>query len=585
MNEPESQHNNNTLDLSNEKTPGSKSHISPAMFLRVRGPASSVPEQGTNAQDSPDIALYQARQTIVSELSISLTCLSNRGLTLSSKWAAELLVSLTDGSSSSTSVTTSAHSNLAQAETPCLQHLRKLSKEDKYGTQHPLYQLGKTYFDLKEYQRAAHTFAQLTTQRPRANGANENVVSDHQQPVSSMSSEQKKSSSEWRPHPLHLFMKCYSLYLAGEQLKEQERLEMTDSQTLQRTEVPNKNLSAIEQELRKYVLQSPTTTSKKKQMASNGMMSEKLSSKSNKYNKGIAESLIFSDLVASPDPFLLYLLGVVVKAQYSDKSDAIFAFSQSTRIFPWNWSAWLDLNDLVRDKAHLREITLNINPPHLARDFFVANALLQLHHNEDCLEMYNRLTENIIPEKTSTFVIVQQALAYYNLLDYETSQSLFEELIAIDPYRLENMDAYSNILYVNNERAKLSFLAHSATKTDKFRAETCCIVGNFYSQRAEHEKAIIYFQRALQLNDRFLSAWTLMGHEFVELKNTAAAIEAYRRAVDVNDRDFRAWYGLGQTYEILGKYAYAMFYFKKACLLRPYDARMWCALGGCYEKL
>ena len=29
-----------------------------------------------------------------------------------------------------------------------------------------------------------------------------------------------------------------------------------------------------------------------------------------------------------------------------------------------------------------------------------------------------------------------------------------------------------------------------------------------------------------------LSAWTLMGHEYVELKNTAAAVDAYRHAVE-----------------------------------------------------
>jgi anaphase-promoting complex subunit 8 len=49
--------------------------------------------------------------------------------------------------------------------------------------------------------------------------------------------------------------------------------------------------------------------------------------------------------------------------------------------------------------------------------------------------------------------------------------------------------------------------------------------------KAQHEKAVQYFQRALRLNRQYLSAWTLMGHEFVEMKNTAAAIEAYRRAV------------------------------------------------------
>ena len=133
--------------------------------------------------------------------------------------------------------------------------------------------------------------------------------------------------------------------------------------------------------------------------------------------------------------------------------------------------------------------------------------------------------------------------------------------------------------------------------------------------QAKHEKAVTYFQRALKLNKRFLAAWTLMGHEFVEMKNTGAAIEAYRRGVDVNPRDYRAWYGLGQTYELLNMFFYALYYYRKvssstngapqptylraaahlpcilpphtlqAVKLRPTDARMWCALASCYQRL
>ena len=34
----------------------------------------------------------------------------------------------------------------------------------------------------------------------------------------------------------------------------------------------------------------------------------------------------------------------------------------------------------------------------------------------------------------------------------------------------------------------------------------------------------MYFRRALKLDRHYLSAWTLMGHEYVEMKNTSAAI-------------------------------------------------------------
>ena len=144
---------------------------------------------------------------------------------------------------------------------------------------------------------------------------------------------------------------------------------------------------------------------------------------------------------------------------------------------------------------------------------------------------------------------------------------------------------YSNILYVKEHRGALSFLAQTVMKTDKFSPETCVVVGNHYALKGFHDKAVLYLGRALKLNRRYLAAWTLMGHEYVELKNTAAAVSAYRRVVDIDPTDYRGWYGLGQTYEILKMPLYSLFYYQKTTQLQPNDSRMWCAAANCYESL
>lgn len=136
------------------------------------------------------------------------------------------------------------------------------------------------------------------------------------------------------------------------------------------------------------------------------------------------------------------------------------------------------------------------------------------------------------------------------------------------------------------------------------------LLGNYYSLRSDHQKAVMYFHRALKMNPQYLSAWTLLGHEFMEMKNTNGAIHSYRQAIgkfffkvfsaylgsilyfpfiffnlpEVNRRDYRAWYGLGQTYEILKMPFYGLYYYKQAQLLRPHDSRMVLALGEAYEK-
>lgn len=168
--------------------------------------------------------------------------------------------------------------------------------------------------------------------------------------------------------------------------------------------------------------------------------------------------------------------------------------------------------------------------------------------------------------------------------DHQEAESIFSALLHEDPHRLDSFADYSNLLFVMEARPRLAFLAQSATATDKFRPETCCVVGNYYAMKSEHEKAAIYFRRALTLDRNFLAAWILLGHEYVEMKNTHAAIESYRRAVDVNRKDYRAWYGLGQTYEVLEMHLYALFYYQRAASLRPYDPKMWHAVGKCFDK-
>lgn len=53
---------------------------------------------------------------------------------------------------------------------------------------------------------------------------------------------------------------------------------------------------------------------------------------------------------------------------------------------------------------------------------------------------------------------------------------------------LQGMDEYSNILYVKESPAAMSHLAHRVSLDDKYRPESCCIIGNYYSLSSMHEK-------------------------------------------------------------------------------------------------
>jgi len=335
--------------------------------------------------------------------------------------------------------------------------------------------------------------------------------------------------------PRAVFVRLYARYMAGEKRKGEE---MMEGKGPARTDVVNEELPALEEELAELT----------------------------------AGASAFSG-----DPFLKYLYGVVL-AERDRKAEARVALAQSLSAYPWNWSAWMSLQGLCQDMEVLETLSL---PAHWMLEFFLASLNLELQMNAEGLERYEALLA-AFPE--SKYIRGQRATAHYNLREFDEAEEIFEALLAEDPYRMEGMDNYSNILYVKECFSALSFVAHKAVLTDKYRPETCCIIGNYYSLKAHHEKAVEYFKRALKLNRQYLSAWTLMGHEYVEMKNVSAAVDAYRHAVDINPRDYRAWYGLGQTYEILAMPHYALYYYRRAAQLRPQDPRMWCAMGQCYEN-
>lgn len=284
-------------------------------------------------------------------------------------------------------------------------------------------------------------------------------------------------------------------------------------------------------------------------------------------------------LAGALDGYCLYLYGVVLKKLQLEKH-AVEILCEAIHKEPLHWGSWLELATLVPDKEMLNDLVL---PDHWIKDFFLAHTYLEIQMNESALEIYSKLID--IGFESSTYVKAQVAIVFHNMRDLEKAINGFQDLLKIDPYRLDNMDIYSNLLYVREMRVELSNLAHITCDIDKYRIETCCVIGNFYSLRAQHEKAVLYFQRALRLNPNYLSAWTLMGHEYMEMKNTNFAIQAYRQAIEVNRRDYRAWYGLGQTYEILKMPFYCLYYYKQAQQLRPHDSRMMVALGEAYEKL
>lgn len=166
------------------------------------------------------------------------------------------------------------------------------------------------------------------------------------------------------------------------------------------------------------------------------------------------------------------------------------------------------------------------------------------------------------------------------MTDLHEASSLFSKVLVSDPRHLDFLDHYSNVLYNLGSHARLAFVAQLASNVDRYRPETCLVIGNYHSLSSRPEEAITCFRRALVLDRGFSAAWTLLGHEYLKVHNTHAAIESYRRAIANARHAYRALFGLGQAYEVLEMPTLSLHYYLRATEIRPRDTDLWQAVSA-----
>eukprot|EP00798_Chlamydomonas_sp_ICE-L_P018281 gene18281-24737_t len=170
--------------------------------------------------------------------------------------------------------------------------------------------------------------------------------------------------------------------------------------------------------------------------------------------------------------------------------------------------------------------------------------------------------------KTSPFqyrtALVQCLLgrAHFENMDYDVAASSFEVARSADRFRVEGMDLYSTVLWHLKRDYDLSYLAQEMIALDRHAPQTWCVLGNFFSLQKEHESAVEFFQRALQLDGTHVYAYTLCGHEYLANEDFEKAATCYRNATRLDNRHYNAVYGMGQIYFRQEKYEMALVLFK-----------------------
>ncbi|XP_075257253.1 cell division cycle protein 27 homolog isoform X2 [Convolutriloba macropyga] len=183
------------------------------------------------------------------------------------------------------------------------------------------------------------------------------------------------------------------------------------------------------------------------------------------------------------------------------------------------------------------------------------------------------------------FVLECIGRAHCEKSEYKLAIEVFKQLWDVEPHRVSGLDVYSSALWHLKQSEQLSYLAQEAVTMTKDRPQVWCVVGNCFALQKEHEHAIQFLSRAVQVDPNYAYAYILLGLEYLEVAMKAKAENCFRNALRINERHYPAWCGLGQLYFQQEKYTEAEIHYSKALTIKKKSPLLMCYLAVVKHKL
>lgn len=200
----------------------------------------------------------------------------------------------------------------------------------------------------------------------------------------------------------------------------------------------------------------------------------------------------------------------------------------------------------------------------------------------EAIQHFNSLSQG---QRETPWALAQLGRAYFEQAMYAESAKYFSRVQTVAPFRIEDMEIYSTVLWHLKSDVELAYLAHKLLEADRLSPQAWCAIGNSFSHQRDHDQALKCFKRATMLDPEFAYAFTLQGHEYVANEEYDKALEAYRHGITADNRHYNAWYGLGTVYDKMGKLDFAEQHFRNAASINPTNAVLICCIGLVLEKM
>jgi tetratricopeptide (TPR) repeat protein len=104
--------------------------------------------------------------------------------------------------------------------------------------------------------------------------------------------------------------------------------------------------------------------------------------------------------------------------------------------------------------------------------------------------------------------------------------------------------------------------------------------GGVLAALGRHEEAIETYNKAIEINPDYFYAWFNKGNALIRLSRYGDALKAYDKAIEIKPDDHEAWYNKGITLAGLDRNEEALEAYNKAIEIKPDDHKTWYKKGN-----
>ncbi len=182
-----------------------------------------------------------------------------------------------------------------------------------------------------------------------------------------------------------------------------------------------------------------------------------------------------------------------------------------------------------------------------------------------------------VVERTEAQTLLGQALFHTQRI--EEAQKLLEEALVLDPGHAETHRILAEIYYSRGMLAEARPHLEFTLRTPSDDAELYRRLGESLAAVKQHEKAIVAFERALDLKKDWPLALTQAGTSYFQLRRLKEASTLLRQSLALNPQQAESHYVLGDMARWMGRKAEALAEYHSALRIDPDHTQAHIRLG------